>query len=289
MLILVLGGGGLWSCAGIGVAAALRDMNITIEGYVGVSAGAWVGAALAAGRSPEWLSRAAMSLSTRDFRPDWRSWTAGAFQGRAPLSLLSAARLYERTDFLWREMNWESLKAPLWVVVTSLTRRQVVVFGSRVPQSSQEQPWNLTWGGQDVDLMTALQASAAVPGLFPPIAALGDWFVDGGVGDDYPLDVAAWVGASHIVGVWVDESTTLSWPPRHHAGHVVTAALAAMIRQLTLARQTQVHVPRVDVRIQMDGGHRVFGRAAEIIQKGYDATRAAEESIRLILDGKTGP
>ena len=283
VLILVLSGGGLWSAAGVGAAAALRDMDIRVEGYVGTSAGAWVAAALAAGRSPEWLSQAAASLNAGDFRLDWHSWIREALRGRAPLSLFDGSALSRRLAFLWQGMSWETLNAPLWVTVTSLARRRVVVFGSYAPPQLGEGPGDLVWGGCDIDLMTALQASVAVPGLFPPVVVGGDWFVDGGVGDDYPLDVATWVGASHLVGVWVDESPTWSWPRRYHGGHVMTAALEAMIRQLTLARQRLIHVPRVDVRIQMDGGHRIFGRVAEIIQRGYDATWASEEQIRGIL------
>ncbi len=288
MLILVLSGGGLWSCAGIGAAAALRDMSITVEGYVGTSAGALVAASLAAGRSPEWLRDAAASLTARDFRLDWRAWARGALKREVPVSLFSASAFDERLAFLWHGMSWEALKAPLWVTVTSLVRRQVVVFGSHKPETSTGKLWDLIWRGQDIDLVTVLRASVAVPGLFPPVGVPGDWYVDGGVADDYPLDVAAWVGASQIIGVWVDESSALLWPPRYHGGHVVMAALAAMIRQLTLARQKPIDVPWVDVRMEMEGGHRVFGRVTEIIQEGYDATRASEDRIRMILDNNGG-
>jgi NTE family protein len=138
----------------------------------------------------------------------------------------------------------------------------------------------LGWRDQSTDLLTAIKASAALPGMFPPVRVGEEWLVDGGVADDYPVDVGEWVGAEDLVGLWVDEQVHDSLPKRFHAGHVASASLAVMIRELSVIRQRMVAIPHTDIRIEIDGGHRVFNRIADIIQQGYDATWARIDEIR---------
>ncbi len=285
MRVLVISGGGLWATAGIGVARALRDMGITVDGYVGSSAGALVAALLAAGHPPEVLERAALSLSAKEFRLNWREWGSRALHGRAPLSLFSMRPLATRVEPFLNDLNWSALRSPLWVTATSLRRYQTIVYGSQPPLRPElSDSFHLAWGGQDIDLHQALAASAAVPGLFAPIEVVDDVLVDGGVADDYPLDVAAWAGARRIVGVWVDEK--IDRPPirRFNGGNVAMMALTTMIRELTVIRQRQVDVAHTDIRIEILGGHRVFEHIDAIIRTGYEKTWARANEIREGID-----
>lgn len=285
MVTLVLSGGGLWALAGIGAAAALRDMDVSVDGYVGSSAGAIVAALLASGRSPESLQQAALTLRPRDFRPDWKGWLGRAARGRLPLSVFSGDVLARRFKPFLRGQTWNTLPHPLWVAVTSLVRRQAIVYGSRPPiEPELGMDLHLSWGGTDIDLETALTASSAVPGIFPPVEVSGEVLVDGGVVDDYPVDVAAWVGARRIVGVWVDEKRDGPEFQRLNGGIVAMEAMTTMIRELTVIRQRQIAVPRDDVRIEIDGGHRVFHRIQDIIQKGYDLTWALGPQVDRAAD-----
>lgn len=285
MNIVVLSGGGLWAAAGIGMVEALTEMGVPIDGYVGSSAGAVVGALLACGYAPDRLRQVALSFRARDVRVDWAAWLSSLLRGRWPLSLLRVAQLTRRLDPYFTGRNWSTLVRPLWVVTTSLTRRQAVVFGSAVPGRYD---WgyrlHLAWAHQALDLRTALMASMAVPGLFPPVTDGHEWLVDGGVVDDYPVDVAFWAGATHIIGLWVDEKPEWSMPPRAHVGHVVGAGLTTMLRELSVVRQRQVPVPRTDIRVEMEGDHRVFDRVADIMDWGYAATQARGREILAGVD-----
>ncbi|MCY0878213.1 MAG: patatin-like phospholipase family protein [Firmicutes bacterium] len=285
MNIVVLSGGGLWAAAGIGMVEALVEMGVPIDGYVGSSAGAVVGALFALGYTPERLRHLAMSFRAADVRLDWLGWVRSLLQGRWPLAFLRVPPLFARLDPYLANRSWSSLIRPLWVVTTSLTRRQALVFGSAAPSRYEAGGrFHLAWGQQGLDLQTALRASLAVPGLFPPVTDSGDWLVDGGVADDYPVDVAFWVGATHIIGLWIDEKAEWAMPPRGHVGHVVEAGLTTMLRELSVVRQRQVPVPRTDIRLEMEGGHRVFDRVADIIDWGYTATRQRNREILAAVD-----
>ncbi len=284
MTVLVLSGGGLWAAAGIGAAAALRDMDVSVDAYVGSSAGALVGVLLALGHTPETLADVAGSWKSSPVQPAWHAWAASLLHAHLPLALATSARLWERLSGLLQDQDWSDLGTPVWVVATSLSQRQALVFGPREPERLDVgNRMHLSWGGRTLSLAAALRASTAVPGLFPPVSAAGQVLVDGGVVDDYPVDVAAWVGASYIIGVWVDEPPGWTLPRSGHLGHLAMASLSTMIRELSVVRQHQIAIPRVDIRIEMQNGHRVFNRMGDIIELGYHLTR---DHARDILEGQ---
>ncbi len=71
---------------------------------------------------------------------------------------------------------------PLFIVTTSLSNgcKRVVANG---------------------ELLAAVMASIAVPGLFPPVRIDGDWCVDGGLSSGLDLETALLQGATHILAV----------------------------------------------------------------------------------------
>ncbi|NMP22074.1 patatin-like phospholipase family protein [Sulfobacillus harzensis] len=282
MTALVLSGGGLWALAGIGVAEALTDHGVTVDAYVGSSAGALVGALLALGHAPGELRRLAKTLTARDLKKPWRTWIRSLVEGRLPPALVSDERLFQRLYPYLAGKEWSSLQRPLWVVATSITNRHPQVFGVGSPVRLElGRRLDLGWRGQELDLKTALRASNAVPGLFAPVPLGAEWLVDGGVTDDYPLDVAAWMGAEQVIGVWVDEPHPLVMRPRWNAFHVLEASMTAMIRELSVVRQRQLSLPVTTVRLEMKGGHRVWERVTAIIDLGY---QLASENIDALAE-----
>lgn len=71
---------------------------------------------------------------------------------------------------------------PLYIVTTSLSSG-----GKRILSSGQ--------------LLGAVMASIALPGLFPPVRIDGDWCVDGGLSSGLDLDTAILQGATHTIAV----------------------------------------------------------------------------------------
>ncbi|AEW06884.1 Patatin [Sulfobacillus acidophilus DSM 10332] len=275
MRMLVFSGGGLWALAGIGVWQAFTEWRLPIDAIVGSSAGAIVGALIASGHSASEIRSRVDQMGPDSFLPRtpnlWRRLRGGAVWQ----SLLGSPPFWERLR-LWIPATFDQLSIRLWVVATSLTARDVVVIGPPSPIGPTV--------CQDMPLLEALKASAAVPGLFDPVVHASHVLVDGGVLDDYPLDVAERLGARRMLGLWIDEAP--NWPapvqsPRFfHVGQVLSQTLTTVIQQMSRLRQQQVTVPHWDLRLQMDGGHQVFHRVNEIIDCGYDLAQKDAHAIR---------
>jgi NTE family protein len=208
--LALAGGGPLGAIYEIGALCALEeaipalDLN-ALDGYVGVSAGAFVAAGLANGITPRQLCAAFIeNLGPREdivhpgifVRPALGEYArrlaalpglvamAGfgyAFKGRSllaslehlgralPTGLFSNAPLERQVRQLLsapgRSNNFRALKRRLVLVATDLDSGETAPFG--------QQGWD------HVPISQAVAASAALPGLFPPVPINGRWYVDG--------------------------------------------------------------------------------------------------------------
>ncbi len=208
--LALAGGGPLGAIYEIGALCALEeaicglDLN-ALDGYVGVSAGGFVAAGLANGMTPRQLCDAFIGNGgpARDrmppslfFRPAWgellrrlatlpaqaaRTGLAYAVQGRSllgsleqlgavlPTGLFTQAPLQAQLQRMFtapgRSDDFRQLRQRLVIVATDLDSGEAAPFG---------QP-----GWDQVPISQAVAASAALPGLFPPVAIDGRCYVDG--------------------------------------------------------------------------------------------------------------
>jgi len=81
--------------------------------------------------------------------------------------------------------DFRQLKRRLFLVATDLDSGASVAFGSR--------------GHDHVPIATAIQASSALPGLFPPVEIDGRWFVDGALKKTLHASVALREGARLVI------------------------------------------------------------------------------------------
>ncbi len=191
---------------------ALRALDEALEGidftalpvYVGVSAGAFVGACLANGLTPSQLARAvvtqlpygnpihARTFFTPTFREyvrrglmaprlvleaiwDYaRHWDAilqsfSRLSGAVPASLFDnePIRAYLETIFALegRTDDFRHLPAELVVVAADLDTAEPRCFGEP--------------GSDHIPISKAVQASSALPGIYPPVQIEGHYYVDG--------------------------------------------------------------------------------------------------------------
>jgi NTE family protein len=123
--------------------------------------------------------------------------------------------------------------------------------------------------------LTAVLASSAMPGIFPPVPWSGRWLIDGSVAADAPAAAAQALGADDI---WIlTTSSQLSGPPKGalelalHAFSLVTGtATAAEVHQVQSS--ATVHVLPPSVRV--DPGIFDFSRSAELITEAHQTTTA---------------
>ena len=172
---LALGGGGARGWAHVGVARALEERGLRPRRIVGTSMGAIVGAALAAGRSPDSIEADAL---------------------RAPVHRLMARRgrfaLFDPrpvVDHLARELGdprIEDLPTPLGISAYDL------VAGA---------PRLITEGR----LVDALEISIAVPFFFPPRRDPDGVWCDAGPWEGIPVTLArSWDPSLPVIGVLAD-------------------------------------------------------------------------------------
>ncbi|WP_258224684.1 patatin-like phospholipase family protein, partial [Aeromonas sp. HMWF014] len=227
--IALAGGGPLGGIYEIGACAALAD---SIKGlrfeqadiYVGVSSGAVIASALANGISPDKLVRILLSDDSGEFfdpstllRPafgeyakrisslpplawecladylsaPWHKSLLGSLQGlsKAIPTGLFDSRGVDRilTQFFsrrGRSNDFRELKSRLFVIATELDTGHAVAFGSP--------------GLDQVPISAAVQASAALPGLFPPSLINGRYYVDGALIKTLHASVALQEGADLV-------------------------------------------------------------------------------------------
>ena len=228
---LALAGGG--PVGGIYEVGAMAALSEALEGldfnsfdyFVGVSSGGFVAAAVANGMHPGSLARMLVENDTDEmFDPELLLRPAlGEYMKRAlsvPLLLFSSFRNYfsdplhtglfeslqrlsyalpsgifdnAGVDELLRRMfsaygrsnDFRELKHKLFLVATDLDSGASVAFGSK--------------GYDDVPISLAVQASAALPGLFPPVNIGGRYFVDGALIKTLHASVALREGADLVI------------------------------------------------------------------------------------------
>ncbi|MBF6182297.1 patatin-like phospholipase family protein [Nocardia otitidiscaviarum] len=173
-----------------GLAAELRRRGIDLssaDSIVGTSAGAIVGAALATGRDLE--SFADHQGPGADARPAPKpELLASVF------SLLFDPRLDRN---MVRRKVGQLAMAEDPAQPRHLEPMQWLVGGSDWPdrlrvvveaESGERQVWS---SGSGVPLATAISASHALPGAFPPVVVDGRYYIDGGVWSTTNADIAA--------------------------------------------------------------------------------------------------
>ncbi|MEE9606488.1 MAG: patatin-like phospholipase family protein [Myxococcota bacterium] len=187
---LVLGGGGVVGIAWeAGVVAGLARGGVDLRGadrVIGTSAGAIVGAWVAAGRDP--VEAAAAELfgdggpreqGPSGAKPDaeplgriLRTWSAFQHLGAKEARVLGALALEAPAPEEERFVGWiaREIRTNRWPGSLSVTAVEVESGHSRVFDASSDAP-----------LERAVAASCAVPGIFAPVAVDGSWYMDGGV------------------------------------------------------------------------------------------------------------
>ncbi|MCA1726574.1 MAG: patatin-like phospholipase family protein [Actinobacteria bacterium] len=177
----VLGGGGHWGAYEVGMLRALLERDLIPDVIVGTSVGALNGAAIAAAPMPETVELLrSIWLGLDEDRIFGGSFFAGAANFmRTRTHLHSNAPLRKLLDDLLPAKTFEELKVPFQCVAASIERASEHWF--------HEGP-----------LVPAILASAAVPGILPPVEIGGEHYLDGGIVNSIPISRAVELGATEI-------------------------------------------------------------------------------------------
>src|SRR5882672_3385640 len=251
---LALGGGFARGFAHLGVLQVLEQNHIPISHIAGTSVGSILGAAYASGAPLDRIIETCRTLRFRDIAR-WRVSRLGLASNHRLATLIE--RVFESRDF-------EDLRIPLAVVATDLTSGEPVVF---------------TQG----NLVDAIRASCAFPGLFEPVEIGTRCLADGGLVAPVPTHAARELGAGIVVGVSVGMQDGHRGAPTNIFQVVSRAVNAAQKHQLELWERDADLVLRPDVQsLAWDD----FDRADEAIAAGAAAARRALQRIGKLLGQK---
>ena len=171
---LALGGGSARGWAHIGIVRELRAAGVPVDVIAGTSIGAVVGGCAAAGKLDE-LEAFALGLNRRRMLGLMDISFAGS-------ALIGGARLRRRLSHDLGDVRIEALEMPFAAVATELGSGREVCLRSG-------------------DLVEAVRASYAMPGLFEPIRINGRWLFDGAMSNPVPVSVCRSLGAEFVIAV----------------------------------------------------------------------------------------
>ncbi|MSR63447.1 MAG: hypothetical protein EXS08_13470 [Planctomycetes bacterium] len=203
-IALVLSSGGVRGLAHVGVLAALEEQGIEVDLVVGTEWGALVGGLYAAGLTPS-------EIQAELLGPDW----IAAIQDRRPRRSLDMRAKEEDRDFLFDlplGLDANGLILPPGLFGADRLRLELSRLTLRTldAQRFDDLPWafrstatELTHGGRVTldagSLALTIEASLALPVLWPPVPCNDQLLISGAVTDPLPVDVALAAGAEMLI------------------------------------------------------------------------------------------
>ena len=212
----VLSGGGSLGAVQVGMLEALAERHVRPDLLIGTSAGA-INAAYVAGHGTtgpalENLASIWCGLRRRDVFPSDPFRHLLAMTGRRPALCSNSSMGHLIADHL-PFARLEDAAIPVHVVATNLLSGEEVLLSRG-------------------DAISAVIASASIPGVLPPVEREGLTLVDGGVANNAALSQALVLGADEVYVLPAGYACALEGPP--------TSALAVVVQALTLLIQRRL-------------------------------------------------
>lgn len=265
---LVLSGGGAKGLAHIGVLKVIDSLGIKVDYVGGTSMGAIIGGLYASGYSAKELDSIFTMVDVdallQDFTPrDSKSFYEKRndeiyavslpfdnFKLGLPSGLSKGLYNYNLLSRLTMSVNdihdFSELPIPFFCVATDIeTGKEVILNKGILPQ--------------------AMIASGAIPTLYSPIEIDGKVLVDGGVVNNYPVELVREMGADVVIGVDVQDGLKKREQLKEATDLLVQVTNFSMIEKMEEKRKlTDIYI-KPDIR-----GFTVvsFDKGKEIIPKG---------------------
>ncbi|MCJ9428990.1 patatin-like phospholipase family protein [Kordiimonas marina] len=262
---LALGGGAGLGWAHIGVVRVLEAEGIEVDMVAGTSIGSIVGACVAADLLDE-LEDIAREIKLKDM-------LALGELGIGKGGLIGGGKIERRLREHFGARTIEQLPKPFAAVAAD------IYSGARIVLD-------------EGDVVTAVRASSAVPGMLPPVRTGRLLLTDGGVVDPVPVAAVRDLGADFIIAVdlqgdYEGRARRMGFDPAGGRGQIgsIRMARAGWSLALQALSRARLEADRPDITITPLIGHidmADFTKAHELIEHGK---KAGLDALPLILSG----
>ena len=250
---LVLSGGGMRGIAHIGAIKALEEHNIIPTHIAGTSAGAIVGALYAYGYN---------SKEILNFFQKTQLLDVTKYALNKP-GFIDAEKFYNNFKTYLIEDNFSALKKKLYITATDILNGKLDIFKSG-------------------ELIKPVIASSAVPGVFAPVQINGNYYVDGGVLNNFPVNLLK-AKCDIIIGVYVNGYEPIEINKLKHSHNVIERAFKLRSVKEDLKKFKGCDIVIYPKELSRFG---TFDRknSKAIYQLGYDTTKEALLKDRLLSE-----
>jgi NTE family protein len=280
-IALVLSGGAALGFAHVGFLKVLEEVGIPIDMVVGNSMGSLVGALYAAGYSPGDIETLAAQINWgQTFLNQGPDQSESLLEERKPLFTLAFDRtgrgdsngilpdqnitlLFSRLIYrVSMQEDFASLPLPFKAVAVDIANGKASPLERGV-------------------LYRAMRASMSIPLVFPPAPLNGTWFVDGGLLDNNPVDLALAWGADVVIDVDVGSFTPRN-PAQIDSIEAITDQTLRLIQSTSIL--SNLVAGREDYLLAMDLSDFFwadFAKARQLIDRGEQLARSEESMSAL--------
>ena len=245
---VVLGGGAARGFSHIGLLQALEENGVPIDLLVGTSMGSIIASLYAAGYSVNNMRQIATQLDIAELVDPIIPPKGG---------LITSSRLQFYLDTLLQHKTFAELDIPFYSVITNVKTGEEIAL-------------------HDGLVSVGVQASMSIPGLFPPVPIEGQYYVDGGMKNAVPANVAKQQGADVIIAVNVKkEAESINHDSLMTNLELVLWFMIEGYAQMNISAADVVIIPDVKHDSYMD-----FQKVGSFIERGYLAGLAQMDEIK---------
>ena len=281
---LVLSGGGARGLAHVGVLKVLEENRIPIDMIAGTSAGSIIAGLYAMGLSASEIETVILGI-------DWNEGFSDASE-RKYRSLNRKNQELGILTTLEAGLDLDGLKLPkgllqgqrLEMLLRDITAgAELIEDFDQLPIPYRAVATNIENGARisigHGDIVRAMHASMAIPGVYAPVEIDGEMLVDGGLASNLPIQVVRDMGADIIIAI--DISTPLNTASELSSVLKIAGQVSSLLTQRTV--DDEIRVLRVDdtlITPDLTGYSSAnFDKAGEIIRIGEQAARDSEERL----------
>ncbi len=287
---IALGSGGSRGLAHAGVLAALEESGFCPAVIAGSSMGALVGGLYAeTADAAETWRRLTLFAQDEEFLETWTHFIAKGSGEEEQLSLMQGlydtvmrkflaiktltrpsladeSKLRNPLEHMFIARDFSELKIPFAAIAVDLISGRKVDFRTG-------------------DLIDAVYASSAIPGVFPPVLSDGRFIVDGGVLFRIPIMTCRELGADFVIAVDLPAFESNKTDYKTGMEIMMRADTLAKLRlnDFVLREADLVISPDVSAYHWAD-----FRRADDCYDRGFEAGQAALPALREALDRRRG-